>query len=146
MEIVLESSFDSIASLYAVARGLLESAAEPVILDAHNVRARLTLVTAFAGAREDVQYQAEIARKLASWVERSTAYDQKLANKVSVLPSNTADALVRLDGARFIARLGNGLIYHEGERVHPAETPNQKLIDRVKNAYDPHNIFPKYSL
>src|SRR5207253_5273996 len=111
-EIVLESSFESIAALNLAARALIEYAVEPVVLDAHNVHGPLTLVTAFAGSREDVQYQGDLARKTATWVESSTAYDTGFTSTVSVLPSATADALMQLRDAKFVARLGNGVIDH----------------------------------
>ena len=144
-EIVLESSFESIAQLNTAARSLLESAAEPVIMDAHNLRGRLTLVTAFAGSREDVDYQLELARKVATWVESSTAYDKALPRRISVLRSTTADYLVKLGRAKFVARFGNGVIHHDGRKAERA-LPNSVLVARIKKAYDPHGIFAEYTL
>ena len=44
----------------------------------------------------------------------------------------------------FLAHLGNGIIYSRGG-TPPAEEPMPlKLMERVKNTYDPKGILPHY--
>ena len=142
-EIVLESCFDSIPALNRAARSLLESPCEPVICDAHN-RGNITLVTAFAGAAEDVEYQQHLAQKFGRWSPGSTHYDGRFSAKISVLPSKTADELQRRTG-EYIARFGNGVIYHGGPN-ETSQISTGALAARLKKAYDPNGIFPEDSL
>jgi len=143
-EVVLESSFDSILALSLAARSLLDSPCEPVICDAHN-RGATTLVTAFAGAAEDVDFQVALAGKLTSWTESSTSYDSRFSDAISVLPSKTADELIRLNAGEYVARFGNGVIYHNG-RSQARALPCPALAARAKKAYDPNGIFAEHSL
>ena len=63
-------------------------------------------------------------------------------HKVSVLPSKTVEVIRALKGAPFIARAGNGIIYHQGSRViSEPERPN-KLAQRLKEEFDPKHILP----
>ncbi len=142
-EVVLASRFDSIPALNLAARSLLDSPCGPVICDAHN-RGHTTLVTAFAGPAEDVDYQVEVARKFVSWSESSTDYDAKFPAAISVLPSKTADTLLQLSGT-YVARFGNGVIYHEGAKKAQS-VPCATLATRLKKAYDPNGIFAEYTL
>jgi hypothetical protein len=101
-------------------------------------------VTAFAGAAEDVDYQIQWAKKLASWKETAIDYDGAFSSTISVLPSKVADELQGLTGA-YVARFGNGVIYHDAPGK-TAPLPCPALAARVKKAYDPNCVFPEYSL
>ncbi len=145
-EVILESSFETMAALNSTVGKLRAAPIDPVIFDAHRMAGRLTLVIAFAGAREDVAYQVELAQRITGWDRSSTAYDAKLRNTFSVLPNSMADALAPIERGRFIARLGNGVIYHDGEPLMKRMIPNAALAARLKTAYDPHGILPDYLL
>jgi len=143
-EVVIGSSFGSIPDLQGTAKALLESPVDPVILDAAKLSDQVKLVTAFAGAREDVEYQVEIAKKIAPWTE--TAPDNRRFPQItSVLPSKTAETLIQLNPANFVARCGNGVIYHDSPQK-PRVLPNSSLMARLKKTYDPRGIFPEYTL
>jgi FAD/FMN-containing dehydrogenase len=151
-EVVLESSVRTVDALNSLARTLLDSAIEPMIADVHNLRGDLALVAGFAGSHEDVAHQVALARKIAPWKETLTTYDEEFRkptstiHRLSVLPSETAKTLGELEGAAFVARFGNGIIYHTGEARADRVLPNANLAERLKKAYDPEHIFPEYRL
>jgi FAD/FMN-containing dehydrogenase len=146
-EQIIEAAFPSLQPLEAAARQLLRSPAEPVLLDAHNLAGGLRLVAAFAGAREDVAYQLAIAREMAAWRELAEYRGTPILppRKLSVAPSNVFNTLKTLGETRFVARLGNGIIY--ADAIDPNDAvPNRELAERVKEAYDPAGIFPAYTV
>lgn len=129
------------------AEELAERAAEieTVILDLHNINGELTLVLGVAGTREDVAAQIERARVIGFQENGNIEYNVALKEKASVLPSEIFRLIEQLRGERFIARLGNGIVYYEG----PALTVDgaavaRELMRRVKEAYDPKQVLPEY--
>jgi len=152
-EELIQARCDSVEQLAARARAVLEAAVEPVILDAHNLGGPLTLVAGFAGAREDVEHQLAISRGLGLGEAGSLEHEEIFwrerapAAKASVLPSEMGRLLARIDGAPFVARMGNGIAYYRGSDYRQAvETPPElaTLMARVKSAYDPRGIFPEH--
>jgi hypothetical protein len=139
-EVVLARRCSSLAEARQIANRL----SDPVALDLHDIEGSLTLVAAWAGAREDVEQQESFARAAGLTEPGDFSYDAAISRmkKSSVLPSETWQFLESLNG-RFVARLGNGVIYHEGA-VTEARLPRE-LMRRVKAAYDPRNILPDYS-
>src|SRR4029079_12989825 len=75
-EVVIGSSFGSIPELQESAKALVESQVDPVILDASKLSDGVKLVTAFAGAREDVAYQLDLAQRIAHWTETQPDYSR----------------------------------------------------------------------
>jgi FAD/FMN-containing dehydrogenase len=149
-EIILERTFDSISDVHAVARAVLDSPVDPMILDAYRMR-KLTLVCAVAGTREDVEYQRARLNSIAKWDAGSTRYeeefwrDPEMVNKSSVLPSRLAQMLEGVSG-KFVARYGNGTIYsRDAQRSETASVADAPLQRRVKTAFDPLNILPECS-
>jgi hypothetical protein len=66
--------------------------------------------------------------------------------RLSVPPSSVAEAIRGLAGASFVARAGNGVIYHRGS---PSPAKNESaagLMRRVKDAFDPKHILPDLTL
>jgi hypothetical protein len=65
------------------------------------------------------------------------------AHRVSVLPSRVTEAMGELGGAPFVARAGNGVIYHRG--AQPSASPDlpANLLRRVKDIFDPNHILPE---
>ena len=57
--------------------------------------------------------------------------------------SRLAEELRRLGAAPFVARAGNGLIYHrQASKIPKADLP-VKLMRRLKDAFDPKRILPE---
>jgi glycolate oxidase FAD binding subunit len=136
---------------------VLRSELVPVVLDLHNSAptnaaspGALMVVLAFAGSREEVDWQTELAGRLGFTDAASLDYDAALAGttwgtvrKLSVLPSKLSEQLATLGGAPFVARAGNGIIYTRGEAAAaspPAAPP--RLAQRLKEAFDPLQLFP----
>ena len=51
-------------------------AIEPVVFDSHNLGGKFALVLAFAGAREDVEYQVSLMRELGFTKTTGIEYDR----------------------------------------------------------------------
>jgi FAD/FMN-containing dehydrogenase len=149
-EVVLEKSFDSLDELGKSAEAILNSAAEPVVLDAHNLAGKLTVVTSFAGIREDVGYQTNVARDLGFAEAGSLNYNDEFwinrsgIKKASVLPSETVNLIRTIAAGQFVARLGNGIIYYKGAELQKMVEMPVELMRRLKHAYDPKGILPDY--
>jgi len=125
----------------------------PVVLDLHRPAnagspSPIRLVLGFAGTAAEVAWQLAEARKLGVNEPATLAYEETFWNAsppvrmLSVLPSNLIETLRQLDPRPFVARAGNGIIYHHGEPPPRREPPNAKLSQRVKDAFDPNHIFP----
>ena len=125
---------------------LLNSALSPVVFDLHNQsvsRNSVVIVLGFAGTREDVEWQLDAARAIGFNKRSSLEYEADFFNqpvlKMSVLPSKTVDALRGFPGCEFMARAGNGIIWHKGG-LHRNEGAATKLERRLKQAFDPNDI------
>lgn len=155
-EVVMQVDADSLPQVARVREELLSSNLEPVILDLHNMggQGALSLVLAFAGAGEDVQHQVSFAKTLGfreGTASAILAYEsefwhaEKPPGQTSVLPSRAIELLQKIIPGKFVARLGNGVIYsREGNARQETPLPI-KLMERVKAAYDPNRILPEYS-
>jgi FAD/FMN-containing dehydrogenase len=146
-----------------LAEAVLDSELTPTVLDLHNhssAGGRMTLVLGFAGTVEEVDWQLASAAGLELTQPASLDYDHEFraANgrlcKESVLPSRMAETIARLDGARFVARFGNGIIYHDAPAQVPASNSTQAvrgeltgpvaaLTLRLKDEFDPKRILPE---
>lgn len=147
-EVLLErscTSFDQAGELF---RTIRESAVEPIVLDLHNISGQWVMVLGLAGAIEDVEQQLAAAGKLgfAQTEGESLSYDEARVdwNRISVLPTEALGRLRSLPDGLFVARLGNGVIYHERLPKPDTEGPAD-LMARVKRTYDPKNLLPSYS-
>lgn len=147
-EKVLETHAASVGDVKTIAARLLGGEIEPAILDVYSSGDGVRVVTAFAGAREDVAYQLKTVHASGAWKEGSTAYNEQFfadgapIQRKSVLPSETAQELEPLIGVPFVARAGNGIIYAKQNGAVSAPLPNRGLMNRVKDAYDPAHILP----
>ena len=138
-------------ALEAVAAG----PGDPVVLDLHNLDGTThqplwTLVLAFAGHPDDVEWQAaqldgrwegqaSLTHEVRFWEGRSFASTPR----VSVLPSRlTAHLRSVAAGDRVVARAGNGVAYGLPQGQGSAGRQPSTLEQRVKAAYDPHDILP----
>lgn len=138
-----------------VTERILDSPLTPVVLDWHTLdpqaarlRSPIFLVLGFAGTREEVDWQLAEASKLGILTPSYLDYDARFwamqdagtAHKLSVLPSRTGDAVSQLGGAVFVARAGNGLVWYRGGAEPPKQDLPMKLMQRVKDAFDPNHI------
>jgi glycolate oxidase FAD binding subunit len=133
-------------------RSVLNSELTPVVLDLHRLGGipEVTLVIGVAGARAEVEWQLKLAAKLGVQAEATLDYEAVFWNdsapvqRFSALPSRLMEGVAKLGNRPFVARAGNGTIYHRGDRVGPAQALPMELMRRVKAAYDPKNILPEF--
>jgi len=130
---------------------VLESHLTPTVLDCHNGsrQAGAFLVLGFAGTYEEVDWQlsqavalgfmesATLDHERAFWYETSPA-----VHRLSVLPSRVTETIRELGHVAFVARAGNGVIYHRGAPPPPVATLPAALPRRVKDIFDPNRILP----
>jgi glycolate oxidase FAD binding subunit len=132
---------------------VIESELTPVIFDLHSSPAtpHPSLVLGFSDSREAVEWQLDLARTLGMQQPASLDYESEFWSaaapvvKVSLLPSKITSALRELGDAPFVARAGNGVIYHRGPSSRPKENAAPgKLMRRVKETFDPNQTLPQW--
>ena len=131
---------------------VFQSEITPVVLDLHKLASSgaetPTLVLGFAGTREEVEWQLAKAGELGVKESSSLDYENKFwsdttpAHRLSVLPSKMVVAIRGLKDAPFIARAGNGVVYHRGAPIQRRNELPLELMRRVKDTYDPNHILP----
>ena len=130
---------------------VLDSYLRPVVLDLHNgsrVDHSLSLVLGFAGTEEDVNWQLSQAAEFGIREPASLEYERAFFAettpfaKTSVLPSRIFEIIRSVEGAPFVARCGNGIIYHRGGCAAVLPDRPIHLEDRLKAAFDPNHILP----
>ena len=147
-------SLDGASSLVET---VLNSELTPVVLDLHSVSnsespTSSRLVLGLAGTREEVDWQSTKAADLGIAERASLDYEASFwsqppePHRLSVLPSRVTE-MIRTSGAsHWVARAGNGVIFHRGD-LAPAGTERPiQLMRRIKDAYDPRNILPELNL
>ena len=150
----------SLAEVEGFRGAVLGSELTPTVFDLHNLESRneaapdYVVVLGFSGVRQAVQYQVAIADRLGIREPATLDFDGQFhavelpaPGRLSVLPSRLVETLRSLGAHRFVARAGNGLVYHRAAGV-TAPTPELpgKLIERVKQTFDPNSIFPSAPL
>jgi FAD/FMN-containing dehydrogenase len=148
-EAVAGINCDSFAQAGQMIERIMHADLSPVVLDLHNMTA-LQLVVGFAGARANVDWQLARAQELhmhrLAGLNHPEAFWRDDAagplHKLSVLPSKLPDTLASLGGAEFLAGAGDGLVWYRGGPVPPPTVQPMKLLQRVKDAYDPKHILP----
>jgi len=136
-----------------VIQSVLESAMAPSVLDAHNLGAKpgeMSVVLGFSGGYEAVDWQLAQAGTLGFGESCTLDHERDFwdraalaVHRLSVLPSRVTEAIGALGGAPFVARAGNGVIYHRGNQPSPAFQPPMNLLRRVKDIFDPNHILPE---
>jgi FAD/FMN-containing dehydrogenase len=139
---------------------VLDSELTPIVLDLHHLAPHAShlaphLVLGLAGTREEVQWQLSLAATLG--IREPAGLDHELRfwsqpilpRRLSVLPSRLAETIQALGQVPWVARAGNGVIYHHST-LPPAQAGavfgKGSLHRRIKDAYDPKHIFPDLSL
>jgi len=135
---------------------VFESELTPVVLDLHNgsaappARGRHHLILGFSGTSEDVAWQVAQAATLgiaapATLDDEQHFWSSRLGepHHLSVLPSRLVETLRHLGEVPYLARAGNGIIYHwTGTPPSKADRPD-KLLRRLKDTFDPKHTLPE---
>jgi len=144
---------------------IVESELTPIVFDLHRLPERglqpgptsdtklvslpLTIVLGFDGTKEDVDWQLALAAKLGFQQPATLDYDREFRTKAgslqkfSVLPSKQIESLRSLGNEPFVARAGNGIIYHRAYIPMPPQNPPIQLLRRTKDAFDPTHLLPE---
>ncbi len=122
-------SCDTLADAERIIESVLQAGLLPVVLD---LVAPATVVLGFAGAREDTAWQLQQAAALGIDQATDLGYDCLLPCRLSVLPSRLVPAIEGLNTDRFIARAGNGVIYHDGPATETSDVPHAALQERLR--------------
>lgn len=147
----VEVKCDALEHAEKLIDALFNSDLAPIVLDLHNVSSAnrgSLLVAGFGGTSDDVAWQLAKAAELGFTAASSLDYQKTFFSsrdtfqKISVLPSQTVDAIRTLNHAPFVARAGNGIIYHAGPIIPNHQERPVKLEERLKNEFDPKHIFP----
>lgn len=147
----VEARFDSAEAACGFVEQVDTSPLTPVVVDLHNAAGHGTwmVVIGFAGPQEEVEWQRREVAKLATVFDSSLDYETRFwsagasdpVRKSSVLPSKLCDALKPLR-VPLVARAGNGVIYYRGGPEPPKMELPVKLMQALKNEFDPANKFP----
>jgi len=152
MEKFVQAPCQSLDQADEFIEAVIKSEITPIVLDLHKLSSSaagsLTIVLGFAGTREEVEWQ--LAKVAGLGINQPSSTDYEMAfwagaspvQRLSVLPSKMIAAIRGLNDTPFIARAGNGIVYHRGAPApRLAELPLE-LMQRVKDAYDPNHILP----
>ncbi|MSU58284.1 MAG: FAD-binding oxidoreductase [Pedosphaera sp.] len=173
-ESFVQQRFDTLDAAGAAIETVIESELTPVVFDLHRAverglqpaststgqsapkrpegRAPFAIVLGFDGTKEDVDWQLSLASQLGFREAASLDYDKsfhadaKPAQRLSVLPSKLIEALRALGDAPFVARAGNGIIFHSAgtaDVTPPLSPVIRHLLRRVKDAFDPKQLLPE---
>ncbi len=138
--------FGSLTEAKAAIAAVFASPLTPTVFD---LCSPATVVLGFDGTNEDMEWQLAQAKALGFSEAGNLNYDtefwsaKKSVQKFSVLPSRLVETIEQLGKVPFIARAGNGVIYHQGETKSPKPALPVHLLKRVKDVYDPKHIFPE---
>lgn len=144
----------SLTEADALIESVLNFELTPTVLDLHNLGEQKspTLILGFAGTREEVDWQSVKARELSFSESTSLNYESQFwadtapVHRLSVLPSKIIKMIQALKAVPFVARAGNGIIYYRGEKVPQKNELPAKLMQRLKQEFNPKNILPELPL
>jgi hypothetical protein len=96
-----------------------------------------------------VEWQLALARQLGFDQDATLDHDQRfhaapqpVPHKTSVLPSRLFQWLRDAPLEPFVARAGNGIVFHRHEMVTTKPALPMGLMQRVKSEFDPNDILP----
>ena len=151
----VQARCESLEQADRLIEAIIKSPLTPVVLDLHQLADKqpATVVLGFAGTREEVEWQLVKAGELGFKEASSLEYEMKFwhgpvasMQRLSVLPSKLVETIRGLNGAGFVARAGNGIIYHRGAGTPRKDKLPLDLMRRVKDAYDPNHVLPELPL
>ena len=136
---------ESLGAAEEVLEKIWDSDLQPTVLDLHRIETELlTLVVGFAGPSADVRAQSSEVYGLGFVDETSLDYDATFRHSIpgfsSVAPGQLISTLRELRDEPFVARAGNGVIYHPGAKSPEIHSP--RLEQRVKEIFDPKGVLP----
>ena len=142
-EAYLARPCESLGAAEEVLEKIWDSDLQPTVLDLHRIEAEsLTLVVGFAGPSADVRAQSREVYGLGFVDETSLDYDATFRHSIpdfsSVAPGQLVSTLMGLSDEPFVARAGNGVIYHPGAKSPEIRSP--RLEQRVKQIFDPKGV------
>ncbi len=150
---VLTISCRDISTAASVSQTVRSAPVTPEVFDWYRLgemekNNEITVVLRFGGNTDDVDEQAARMSRLGFCVGKTADYDEWLLNQGrtvqrTTVPPSSLDALIqRLNGQPFIARAGNGIVYHQDPSL--ASRPNRPLFleKRIKEMFDPLGIMP----
>jgi FAD/FMN-containing dehydrogenase len=131
---------------------VLDAPVTPVVFDVHRLAGGpFVLVLGFAGTRAEVDWQLARAAELGVAEPADLEHERAFwssgvpAAKLSVAPSKLVATLRSLGEAPFVARAGNGIIFHRDAARGPAPGIHDALSRRLRDTYDPKRILPDFS-
>jgi FAD/FMN-containing dehydrogenase len=126
---------------------VLDSPITPVVFDVNRpAGGSLALVLGFAGTHAEVDWQLAHAAELGVTQPTDLEHERAFwssgagAAKLSVAPTKLVETLRTLGDTPFVARAGNGVIFHRGSARVNGATPADALSRRLKDTYDPKHI------
>jgi FAD/FMN-containing dehydrogenase len=140
------TSFDSADSII---EAILSSELTPVVFDLYCDDSGMFVVLGFDGTKDEVDWQSALAATLGFREPANLEYDKAFRtgsserHKLSVLPSKLIDTLRVLGDASFVARAGNGIIFHRASVPAQKSSVPTHLLRRVKDAFDPKHQLPE---
>jgi len=150
-ERLVQAKCESFEQADSLIESVLNSEVTPIVLDLHNLSPgdlRLSLVVGFSGTRDAVEWQiskaAELNLKEPATLDHERTFFAEAApfRKASVPPSETIELVRSLNKAPFVARAGNGIIYHRGPAGPATSGGPESIACRLKNEFDPKNLLP----
>ena len=147
----VQQRLETLEAAGAAIEAVMESELMPVVFDLHRLgqRAALSMVLGFDGTVEDVDWQLALAAGLGFQEPAGLEYNQSFCaeadslRKVSVLPSRLIETLRGLGAEPFVARAGNGIIFHRADLAAPEAHLPARLLQRVKDIFDPGHLLPE---
>lgn len=154
-EAFVQTKCESLEKAEELIEAVLNSQITPIVLDLHRLstlNAQFSTILGFAGTNEEVDWQLNKAREIGFNEHVSLDYEKNFwlekspARKISVLPSKIIEVIRNLNGAPFVARAGDGIVYHRGDFAVPKLNLPIGLMRRLKQEFDPKNILPELPL
>ena len=144
-EVYLAKPCESLAQAETVLEEIWDSDLQPTVLDLQRINGTpLMVIVGFAGPSADVEAQSGTVLEIGFNASASLDYDAQFRSTASsftsVPPGNLITTLQSLGDVSFVARAGNGVIYHAS--AEPAKLPSPDLQKRVKEMFDPEGILP----
>jgi len=135
---------------------VMRSEMAPIVLDLHRLAGpafepTLVMVVGFAGTAAEVEWQIDALGQLSEFEDCTLEYEERFwaaeagipVHRRSVLPSQVTEAARSLAGVDLVARAGNGILYYRGGTPPPKTDGPRALLQRVKDAFDPHHVLPE---
>lgn len=150
-EVFVETHLDNVTDASVAIQRLLDLGVTPVALDLYSAQLpKCTLVAAFAGEAEEVDWQLEQLKTAGTYGAASLSHEELFWNdsrpvyRASFLPSTLPDQIAQIHPHSFVARAGNGAIYYRGDSPPPKNAAPDALSRRLKETFDARNVLPDF--